>query len=41
METPGVVARGIEDAEEEKVVPDYIDALATPDHATGRREVLG
>ena len=41
METPGVVARGIEDGEEEKIVPDHIDTLGTPHHATGRSEVLG
>jgi hypothetical protein len=41
METPRVVARGIEDREEEKVVPDHVDALGTPHHATGRSKVLG
>ena len=41
MEPAGVVGRGIEDAEEEKVVSHDVHALGTPDHATCRGEVLG
>jgi hypothetical protein len=41
MQPPGVVGRGIEDAEEEKVVSHDVDALGTPDDATCRGQVLG
>jgi hypothetical protein len=40
MEVSGVAAGGVEDAQEQKVVSHHVDALGTPDHATGRGEVL-
>src|SRR5215207_1396739 len=41
METPGLLRRRIEDAEEQKVVSHHVDVLGTPDHATGRGHVRG